>query len=567
MRAIDPLTEPIVELYSAMQEDLICQIARRFDGYEKVTGALLWQVTMLSQTRALDADLVAVIARYSQKSETQIRRMLEQAGFANLDPAALSHAYRMGYLSADPAQLAKSVPIRTLIDQSYRELNGTFRLIRTRALESARTAYMTAINRAYVEAASGVYDAPTAIRRAVQDMAAKGITGATYQRSDGTIVRYDLEGVARRDTLTAAHRLANDVSHEACEQIGATHVEVSSHIGARVSLKDPVANHAGWQGKIYRMEGSDEYPNLREKTGYPDEIQGLGGVNCRHRMYPFIPGVSVPAQRDVDPVENERLYRLTQRQRRYEREIRKLKRQKAAAIAMGDEESAKKLGVKLKEKQLAMNRFCEQNGLKRDWNREAVAQEMQPKKAEFDYGAGDENFSRIEGNHSVDEDLRAVNPNYATGEKRWTKNCQRAVPAYEMRRRGYDVTAKPLPDNYKTDPLAAAGGCFEAFENAEVIRVPLGNGQKQIEEQMAQWGDGARAMIRIRHMSGQGHVFCCEQVEGKTVYIDPQRGMRDVSDLLTNASGGSTMFARVDHLKPSELMSECCTGRKEPTEK
>ena len=567
MRAIDPLTEPIVELYSAMQEDLICQIARRFDGYEKVTGALLWQVTMLSQTRALDADLVAVIARYSQKSETQIRRMLEQAGFANLDPAALSHAYRMGYLSADPAQLAKSVPIRTLIDQSYRELNGTFRLIRTRALESARTAYMTAINRAYVEAASGVYDAPTAIRRAVQDMAAKGITGATYQRSDGTIVRYDLEGVARRDTLTAAHRLANDVSHEACEQIGATHVEVSSHIGARVSLKDPVANHAGWQGKIYRMEGSDEYPNLREKTGYPDEIQGLGGVNCRHRMYPFIPGVSVPAQRDVDPVENERLYRLTQRQRRYEREIRKLKRQKAAAIAMGDEESAKKLGVKLKEKQLAMNRFCEQNGLKRDWNREAVAQEMQPKKAEFDYGAGDENFSRIEGNHSVDEDLRAVNPNYATGEKRWTKNCQRAVPAYEMRRRGYDVTAKPLPDNYKTDPLAAAGGCFEAFENAEVIRVPLGNGQKQIEEQMAQWGDGARAMIRIRHMSGQGHVFCCEQVEGKTVYIDPQRGMRDVSDLLTNASGGSTMFARVDHLKPSELISECCEKREESTEK
>ena len=259
---------------------------------------------------------------------------------------------------------------------------------------------MTAINRAYVEAASGVYDAPTAIRRAVQDMAAKGITGATYQRSDGTIVRYDLEGVARRDTLTAAHRLANDVSHEACGQIGATHVEVSSHIGARVSLKDPVANHAGWQGKIYRIEGSDEYPNLREKTGYPDEIQGLGGVNCRHRMYPFIPGASVPAQRDVDPAENERLYRLTQRQRRYEREIRKLKRQKAAAVAMGDRESVKSLRAKLKEKQLAMNRFCEQNGLKRDWNREAVAQES----------ALTYNKLIPENNASVDDTGRVVKP-------------------------------------------------------------------------------------------------------------------------------------------------------------
>ena len=225
---------------------------------------------------------------------------------------------------------------------------------------------------------------------------------------------------------------------------------------------------------------------------------------------------------------------------------------------MGDEESTKSLSAKLKEKQLAMNRFCEQNGLKRDWNREAVAKEMRPKKAEFDYGTGDENFSRIEGNHSVDEDLRAVNPNYATGESRWTMNCQRAVPAYEMRRRGYDVTAKPLPDESENDVLAA-DGWFRAFENAEVIRVPLGNGRKQIEEQMAQWGDGARAMIRVKFLrQNSGHIFCCEQVDGKTIYMDPQRGLNDVAGLLTQAQGGATMFARVDQLKPSEWMKECC---------
>ena len=248
---------------------------------------------------------------------------------------------------------------------------------------------------------------------------------------------------------------------------------------------------------------------------------------------------------------------------------KKLKRQKAAAVAMGDRESAKSLSAKLKEKQLAMNRFCEQNGLKRDWNRKAVAQEMQPKNAGFDYGTGDESFSRIAGDHSVDEDIRAANPNYATGERRWTMNCQRTAPAYEMRRRGYDVTAKPLPDHYETDPpLAAAGGCFEAFENAEVIRVPLGNGRKQIEEQMAKWGDGARAMIRIRNLgNGFGHAFCCEQISGKTVYVDPQSGLNNVSSLLTNVAGGSTMFARVDHLKPSELISECCEKREESTEK
>ena len=91
---------------------------------------------------------------------------------------------------------------------------------------------------------------------------------------------------------------------------------------------------------------------------------------------------------------------MSKRQRRYEREIRKLKRQKAAAVAMGDRESVKSLRAKLKEKQLAMNRFCEQNGLKRDWNREAVTQES----------ALTYNKLIPENNASVDDTGRVVKP-------------------------------------------------------------------------------------------------------------------------------------------------------------
>lgn len=67
---------------------------------------------------------------------------------------------------------------------------------------------------------------------------------------------------------------------------------------------------------------------------------------------------------------------------------------------MGDRESVKSLSAKLKEKQLAMNRFCEQNGLKRDWNREAVAQES----------ALTYNKLIPENNASVDDTGRVVKP-------------------------------------------------------------------------------------------------------------------------------------------------------------
>jgi SPP1 gp7 family putative phage head morphogenesis protein len=50
------------------------------------------------------------------------------------------------------------------------------------------------------------------------------------------------------------------------------------------------------------------------------------------------------------------------------------------------------------------------------------------------------------GTRAIDETdaLKGTNPNYALGWK-YQNNCQRCVPAYELRRRGYDVTAKPKP--------------------------------------------------------------------------------------------------------------------------
>ena len=170
-------------------------------------------------------------------------------------------------------------------------------------------------------------------------MAKKGITGATYRRKDGTIVNYSIEAAVRRDILTATCKLINTSSLKEVELIGAEYVEVSSHIGARVSKDDPIADHAGWQGKVYKLEGADEqYDNFYEKTGYGD-ILGLGGVNCRHHFFAFFPGISTPISQKIDLEENERIYKLTQQQRRMEREIRALKKEKMLYERINDDEA------------------------------------------------------------------------------------------------------------------------------------------------------------------------------------------------------------------------------------
>ena len=367
------LTQPIIAIYNQIEMALLEKVAARFDVYDKIGGSLEWQLKKLDELGALTTEAVKVIASMSKRSEKEIARMLQDASLGNVDMNLLDTAFVNGFIFIDPKKLMETEALKATIELSYKELGQTYKLIQTKALESTRQAYMDIINRAYIETASGIYDYNTSIRGALRDMADQGISGATYRRGN-RYVKYSIEGTVRRDTITAVHQLANKGAEKITKEIGADYVEVSAHIGARVS-NNPIANHAGWQGKVYKLVGSDKYPNLKEKTGYPDDIQGLGGVNCRHRMFPFFPGISVPNPHQIDEKENKKVYEATQKQRAMERNIRALKKRMIVAKASGDMEQANAYRKALTEKQKQIDKFCKDNNLRRQTEREMVQEE------------------------------------------------------------------------------------------------------------------------------------------------------------------------------------------------
>ena len=368
------LTQPIIAIYNQIEMELLERVAKRFDVYDKIGGSMEWQLKKLDELGALTTESVKVIASMSKKGEKEIAQMLQQASLGNVDMDLLETAFTNGFIFVDPKKIMQSPALRDTVELSYKELGKTYKLIQTKALESTRQAYMDVINRAYIETASGIYDYNTSIRGALRDMADQGISGATYRRGN-KIVKYSIEGTVRRDTITAVHQLANKGAEQTTKEIGAEYVEVSSHIGARVA-KDPIGNHAGWQGKVYRLEGSEpKYPNLTEKTGYPGDIRGLGGVNCRHRMFPFFPGISIPNKHKVDPKENKKVYEASQKQRAMERGIRATKKRMIVAKASGDAEKAMEYRKKLTEQQKQIEKFCKDNNLRRQTEREMVQEE------------------------------------------------------------------------------------------------------------------------------------------------------------------------------------------------
>lgn len=171
-------------------------------------------------------------------------------------------------------------------------------------------------------------------------------------------------------------------------------------------------------------------------------------------------------------------------------------------------------------------------------------------------GRSTDGFDRKTRFYELEEDLMAVNPNYSTKEYKWTMNCQRCVSTYEMRRRGYRVTARPIPGRVENDDLAA---WFElAWENADRKWCMSGSGKKQVEGFMKRWGDGSRAVVGVGFDSTSGHVFFAEQIDGETVYVDPQNPSADCAEYFKMAVKGRTHITRIDNLQPSDRITDCC---------
>lgn len=370
----DNLINPVVDIYRDVETRLMLDIASRFNTYDEIGGTLEWQLQMLEELGALNASAVKLFSGISKKSDKEILKMLKSAQFSNIELSDLDKAFEVGLSQVDAETLLNSKHFKPVLEKSYKKLqNGTFKMIKTKAVESTKQAYMNILNTAYIETASGIYSYQQSIDRALQQMVNNGITGATYQRGNRTI-HYSIEGTVRRDVLTAVNQLANANAMESCLFCNAEYVEISQHLGARVNLLNPIANHAGWQGHVFKINGSDnKYKNLKRETGYPDDILGLGGVNCRHRIFPFFPGISVKKPIMYSLADNEEQAKIISRQRYYERGIRKTKRQlEVGKISNAPQETVDKFKKRLDNQNKIIDKYCNDNGIRRDYDRERI---------------------------------------------------------------------------------------------------------------------------------------------------------------------------------------------------
>lgn len=169
---------------------------------------------------------------------------------------------------------------------------------------------------------------------------------------------------------------------------------------------------------------------------------------------------------------------------------------------------------------------------------------------------------------SIGESVMGTNPRHSPKYSEYSKNCQRCVVAYELRRRGYDVEALAAYKGNKENRVAHIDqrrnlyngfwkGAFRNGRNEDVSARTPDKVIQNIEKKMQSYGSGSRAVIQVFWKGGGGHVFNIENDHGRIVWVEAQSGrMRNPRETMSHADTSSVNIVRTDNLRISDRIRE-----------
>lgn len=357
--------DALVELYRQAEDDILIDMARRIKEYDFFIPAARFQKAKLEAMGLVWQGILRRLSALTGRTQEELTVLWKQA-------AALAARENLAVYQAGGIYDAGKLDRKALNDVlrgGLRQTAGLFRNLTQTTARAGSYQFADALDRAWLQILSGAFDRQTAVRMAVHDLAEKGVCAARYRSGHADY----LEVAVRRAVVTGLNQSTLRMQETLADQMGCDLVEVSAHSGARPS-------HAEWQGRIYSRSGKDKrYPDFVESTGYGTGA-GLGGWNCRHRWYPYVEGTPrrmTDAQLEAldKPAYRYRgqdmtAYQAEQKQRYFERQIRKWKREYLAARELGEDTA--EAAAKLRTWRRALSGFLKETGLKRRSERERV---------------------------------------------------------------------------------------------------------------------------------------------------------------------------------------------------
>ncbi len=383
----------LLQLYYELENFILKDITRRLLSAGEMTATadrLIWKLQQMGESQAEIEKKLQTLTGLTRK---ELRSLLQDAVLASWEDDRAT----LGQLGIELSNPLENAAVIRVMDAEYKKSLGELTNLTRTTMKQSQIDLINMLDEADLRVAAGVQSYSAAVCDILDRYAGRGIY---VDYPSGT--RRTLESSVRCAVVTSLNQTAAQVTNQYIVEAGAEYVLVSAHLGARVAQKgqSELASHADWQGKIYRIRGSDPgYPNLLESTGYdvdPNTGQGtvknplgLHGYNCRHSHKPWDkrlrnPYVDENGNLKIDSEENRKRYELQQKQRYMERSIRATKRkliEKQEQINNPREDmdvdklqkEYDRIAYRMTQQNKAYNDFCKKNGLQPQHDRIKVA--------------------------------------------------------------------------------------------------------------------------------------------------------------------------------------------------
>lgn len=370
---LDALPEELAELFRALELVLLDEICSRLKVADELNEVTVQDIKAL---RAHGIDLKKIkkaIQKATGISEQKLNKLLDDVVERNQQ--YYTNVIDLAHIT-QPETLVSIEDTWAIYQQTKRDLRNItqsmgFLVDAGRTMLPPAKAYQWALDSAALQVQSGAINYNQAIKTAVKELADSGLKVVDYESGH----RDHVDVAVRRAVMTGVSQICAKYTEQSSEYLDTPYFEVSAHFGARDKPgPSPWSSHKDWQGRVYSVRVGDIYPSIYDVCGL-GAVDGLEGVNCRHRRFPWVEGVSerTYTNEQLEHIDDDHgctfdgkdytAYEATQMQRRIERTVRKLKREKAAYKAAGLHEDETAVNIRLRRLNAKYKAFSVKAGL------------------------------------------------------------------------------------------------------------------------------------------------------------------------------------------------------------
>lgn len=370
--------QKIIDAYSTLQEqifEVIINTLKESD-YKHVDkeDVVLWQAEQLQKLGRLNLQAIKLMAETDGLSQTAIEDLIKFHGLQikqEID-SELQHVTGSPIPSSEETELL----IKGIVDQTWNDLQNNVNetLITRNYGNSAITqTYRRILTESTAATVSGLMTHEDAVNLAIQRAVDRGLPTKLIDKAGHT---WSLDGYVRTVINTTVNRTYNAVCLQRMKDFDMHLALMSSHPNSRPAC-------AYIQGHVVNLvppESPDFNPRYDSIYNHDyGKPSGTQGINCRHILFPYVPGVNENHQPQYDPKEAIKNGKLVQQQRARERAIRDAKRRLKAAEKLGDENKINQAKTLIRARQAKLREFIKETNagkeipiLVRDYDREKI---------------------------------------------------------------------------------------------------------------------------------------------------------------------------------------------------